>query len=304
MSAYALPGLFPPLPFYISDHVSVSISIDDSSSTQRLDYSSLEKEEKVEYEPSVLRTRSEATPQLSTPSCCCPCDSVDQIGVSVKDARLDILQWIQSLTSSAAPLLSANAAARKHRSSSVKSRNGTAPPLLHPDSMKLVSGSVAATAKVSSSLLSSSKERAMQLELSISWNGRQYSVVRSLERLRYLREELVAELPMLDGVKMGTTVPEMPHLPDNGSCANQSLAQLQGLLRSHIPAMEHWLNQVLRLVPHINDSATLTNFILEPVCLLLQNTLLPVPKTESEYSLPSLLRRSSLASISEDDEEE
>jgi hypothetical protein len=294
MSAYALPGLFPPLPFFFdSDHVNVSISIDDSLSTQRLDYSSLEKEEKVEHEPPT-RTRmlasSEAT-LLSAPSCCC---SVDQIDVSVKDARLDILQWIHSLTSSAAPLLSANAAARKQQRSPARSRNSAL--LLNPD-VKLASGGVAAEVSPLSS-----KERAMQFEMSISWNGRQYIVVRSLERLRYLREELVAELQMLDDIKLATAgVPEMPNLPDNGGCANQSFALLQGLLRAHMPAMESWLNQVFRLLPHINDSATLTNFVLEPVCLL-QNS--PVPKAASEYSLPSLLRRSSLASISEDDEEE
>ena len=296
MSAYALPGLFPPLPFFSSstDHVNVSISIDSSLSTQRLDHtSSLEREEKVEHEP---RTRilassssSETEAALFSASCC---GSSDQIDVSVKDVRLDILQLIHSLTSSAAPLLSANAAARKQQRSSTATRSRTV--LHNPADVKLASASAPEVSPLSS------KECAMLFEMSISWNGRQYSVVRSLERLRYMREELVAEMKMLD-MKNATAVPEMPNLPDNGGCANQSFALLQGLLRAHMPSMERWLNQVFRLVPHINDSATLTNFILQPVCMLSNS---PIPNAASEYSLPSLLRRSSLASISEDDEEE
>ena len=272
MSAYALPGLFPPLPFFHND-VNISISIGDCSSTLNLEYGSLEKEEKVEYEPRTTILFAETV--LST-SCC---DS-DQIEISVKDGKIDTMQWIQSLTSNAALLLSANAARKR----SPRRRNS---PPLNPE---LVERSTSCSAE----------ELAMQFEMSISWNGRQYMVVRSLERMRCMREQLVIELEMM---KMKTTapVPELPLLPDNGGCSNQSFALLQGMLRSHIPTVEIWLNQVFALVPRVNDSVTLTNFILEPVCSL-QSA--PVLLLKQSTSLPTLLRRSSLASISEDEEEE
>jgi len=137
-------------------------------------------------------------------------------------------------------------------------------------------------------------------DMEICWNGRQYTVVRSLHRLRQLREELIAELEMLQVSKnTAAAVPELPSLPENGG-SNQSFTLLQGLLRSHVPAMEAWLQKVFWLVPNVNDCATLTNFILEPICSLHS----PVELLTLSESLPSLLRRSSLTSIEESYEDD
>ena len=134
----------------------------------------------------------------------------------------------------------------------------------------------------------------MQFALEVTWNGRRYTVVRSLHRMRQLRDELVSELGVLQPNKK-VTVPELPSLPGNGG---SSFTLLQALQRSHVPALEAWLGKVFALVSSVNESATLTNFVLEPICSL--HT--PVKRLPLSERLPLLLRRSSLSSIEEDDE--
>lgn len=142
----------------------------------------------------------------------------------------------------------------------------------------------------------------MLFELDVSWNGRQYTLVRSLRRLRLLRDELVNELQMGQLDKPPPMVPELPSLPENGG-SNQSFTLLQGLLRSHVPAVETWLRKIFGLVSNVNDSATLTSFVLEPVCSLHSPAAEPAMPLKSR-SLPSLLRRVSLMSIEEDHEDD
>ena len=139
----------------------------------------------------------------------------------------------------------------------------------------------------------------MLFELEISWNGRQYTVVRSLRRMRQFREELVVELELLQWNKKPVVVPEFPSLPENGG-SNQSFTLLQSLLRTHVPALEAWLRKVFGLVSNVDDSATLTHFVLEPVCSLHSPVKQRLPLKER---LPSLLR-TSLTSIEEDQEDD
>lgn len=298
MSAYALPGLFPPLPFD-SSGVNISISMGDSTFTEKLDISSLDREEKVEHEPHSRRTSS-SLDAFSASCCAAATAKPDKISISVKEARIDTIQLIQSLTSCAAPLLRA---AKNKRSKRRRNSPPASPEHGPKQPLRIATTKTASGAGGHYHPSSSSNERAMQFEIDISWNGRQYTVVRSLERMR---EELVAELEMLRLKTSSAFVPELPSLPDSCCCSNQSsFTLLQGLLRSHVPAIETWLCRVFTtVVPHVNDSATLTNFVLEPVCCSSSNGNSPVEFLKLSESLPSLLRRSSLASISEDDEEE
>lgn len=118
----------------------------------------------------------------------------------------------------------------------------------------------------------------MQFELDVNYNGRRYAVVRSLNRLRLLREELVDELDHDCDSRQAAcdsygrkdvhcSLPELPSLQENGSYSNQSFSMLQALLLSYTPVLERWLQMVFHQVS-ITDSPTVTHFLLEPICFL------------------------------------
>jgi hypothetical protein len=211
MSAYALPGIFPPLP------LTANIDLgNQGGSNQHV------QEQKINYsEPSFSRRKRSD-------------DGFVQI--SVKQANIDSLLLIQSLMSNSGHSSGSSSNSTRTRRCSTTKLDSVPP-----------------------------QELAMQFELQVLFQGRQYTVVRSLCRIRQLREEL------LDELKNGcsSSIPELPALRQDGA---RSFSLLQAILRSYVPTLEDWFRTLVKHVVPSGESPTLAHFLLEPLCLLYKST--------------------------------
>jgi hypothetical protein len=227
MSAYALPGLFPPLEL----ESNVGISTDDVHYL-----GSLDKEEKCEYEPRPVPP---------------------EVDIAVTEAKIDAVQLIRSLTST------------------VKRRAIRRLDMVRPRKGYRLTDLI--SRQWSSS--STPQEHAMEFELSISFNGRRYTVVRSLPRIRQLRQDLVEELErssfddcredFKECLDCTCNVPELPSVleQEDFTACSQSFTLLHAMIRAFTPTLESWLRCVVSLIPP-KDSPILTSFLLEPLCLV------------------------------------
>jgi hypothetical protein len=278
MSAYALPGLFPPLPIeYINHSICASDSYTDAAS-QKVDY---------HKHGDSIRTLRECRDMASSESV-----SSREIAVTVTNTKVDVLQLIHSLTttSTAGPT---NTTTCTLQQSKKRGRRRMSPTSSSED--------IGPTATISQPL--SPQEQAMQFELLVSHHGRQYTLTRSLHRIRQLRKELLVEELYQESADQdlfgqsieaskttrtsnytttmrrttttcntGTSVPDLPPLPDHGALSNQSFSSLHAVLRSYAPAVQDWFKVVVSSSSssgrhrHASDSLALTNFLLEPLC--------------------------------------
>jgi hypothetical protein len=240
------------------------------------------------------------------------------VGISVKDAKIDPVRLVKSLSTAPRNRVRDNLLA-----SSLPSERDQG-----------------LTKKDSSKKDHDPHKEAMEFELDISFNGRTYTATRTLPRIMQLRKDLISEIKnrrqllrvrRLRWMKRGEctekevedhddegtvqTVDEeddashfdvqIPELPDylevdersqgGGSFAGRGFTLLHGLMRSYCPAIEGWLRSVTDLISP-TDSPSLTNFLWEPV---------------SSDSSTSLVRRlssarsfSTLLAIEEDDWED
>jgi len=213
-----------------------------------------------------------------------------EVGISVKDAKIDPVRLVKSLTTT----------------SKSRKRDGV-PPI----PQEVTAGSCQVDNSNNEEDHDPHKD-AIQFELSISFNGRTYCATRTLPRIIQLRNDLISEissrrskaLHRMRWIKKRTnkvvddiddtidddddvtvrTVHEdddtidgnldydvkIPELPDYYSAEERSssggngrgFALLHALLRSYCPVMEGWLLKVTALVP---DSPSLSNFLWEPV---------------------------------------
>ena len=124
----------------------------------------------------------------------------------------------------------------------------------------------------------SAQEEAMQFELSICHNGRVYTAVRSLARIRRLREDLCRK----DGCRQlhyaptswsprarnatDNMLPELPPLvEDNAKVVRLGFVFLQELLQFYAPVLENWFVQILAQDScNDTDSSCWTDFLYEP----------------------------------------
>jgi hypothetical protein len=269
MSAYALPGFFPPLTNVFS---SPKVGVASSTSSPCLfgsDDSSLEKEEKV--------NDCNATDERST-----LVEPDQNVGIAVKEAKIDAARLIHALTTrstaatrqqqqaaaSASPASSDHCQANSHTRS--RRRN-------HPQHTTVTP-----------------QEDAMQFELSISFNGRKYTAMRTLPSLLQLRRDLMEEVENRQRIfqsagfepprhparfysdcddddkkcqDQDVCIPELPRLAEDcpwTAQASRGFSMLQGVLSSYAPTLEGWLRNVTKLVPP-NDSPSWANFLWEPV---------------------------------------
>jgi hypothetical protein len=261
MSAYALPGFFPPLTSVFS---SPKVGFASSTSSPCLfgnDSSSLEKEEKVN-------------------ECNAPVEAEQNVGIAVKEAKIDAARLIHALTtrSTTATRQQQQATAsttpsdHSQASSHTRSRRRN-----HPQHTSVTP-----------------QEDAMQFELSISFNGRKYTAMRTLPSLLQLRRDLMEEVenrrrifqsvgfePPLHPARLyadyddddkrcqdqDVCIPELPRLAEDcpwTAQASRGFSMLQGVLSSYAPTLEGWLRNVTKLVPP-NDSPSWANFLWEPV---------------------------------------
>ena len=234
MSAYALPGLFPPL---------------ESSLSQ----------------PS--RSSYHTKPETD-------------VNIVVKDARIDSARLVQSLASTLSSK-SVNASVSSRPAHSYAQRR-------RPRSLTFLDPVVPSTTP---------QEDSMQFELSIMWNGRKYTAIRSFSTILTLRQELVRELgldqscsslsnkdmalfhhqqhhPSSSLAPKSLAIPEVPRISDdddasfggvagvNNGVVGRGFLFLQGMLRAYSPKLEGWLRHVTSMIaPH--DSPSLSSFLCE-----------------------------------------
>lgn len=190
MSAYALPGLFPPLAA-------------SASSSKRGVYHA--HEEKLD-EP--------------------------EVHVVVKEAKIDPARLVQSLT---APKQQPS----QRRSNGCRRPRAPEAPCYSP------------------------QEESMEFELSVSFNGRTYTAVRTLPSILRLRDDL--ELETKDRC-FQSSIPQVPRIQDEPSSevtGRGGFSFLHALLRSYVPIVEDWLRKVTAVVSP-SDSPSLTRFLWEP----------------------------------------
>lgn len=240
-----------------------------------------------------------------------------EVGISVREAKIDLVKLVKSLTTST------KTKSRK------RDTNPPPPPVVHT--------------KQSSDVNASDEEEeddphkeAIQFELSISFNGRTYSATRTLPNIIQLRNNLISEISSrrkvlrdrrprwikkaMEGeadsdddetaktVEMDdvydVTIPELPDYYSSddrntgGSFAGRGFTLLQALLRSYCPVMEGWLQKVTDLVPPM-DSPSLSHFLWEPV-----SGEVKMPTRSSNHSFSTLVSIKEYDSGEEDAEDE
>jgi hypothetical protein len=218
MSAYALPGLFPPIEF---EQPTADISSSSSSGGSGSFSVSAALHERVSPENVSEVTSKEA-----------------KFGIAVKEAKLDPVRLVQSITGPSRPQRSLCSKGNPH-------------------------------------------EDAIEFELSISFNGRKYTAMRSMQCIVQLRYDLIREMNFQkqwlhtrrqhsqdaedeDGDTI--QIPEIPPMTDeegSGGFVGRGFTMLHAVLSSYCPAMERWLRSVTTIVPE--DSESLTNFLWEPL---------------------------------------
>ncbi|KAL7575807.1 hypothetical protein ACA910_003132 [Epithemia clementina (nom. ined.)] len=190
MSAYALPGLFPPLP--------------------RQEFSS---------ERSSFNFEDDAKPCSSSNYN----ESPGRVGISVKDAKIDSALLVQSLAQNELSPTSSPRSRRRTRSDPTREVSST------------------------------SKDEAMQFELSVSFGGQRYTTTRSWPSICKFRKDLIRNVRSIE-------IPELPSLHPPGVLC-RSFSFLQNLVCSYAPALEGWLRTVTVLVPP--DNPILSHFLHE-----------------------------------------
>ena len=285
MSAYALPGsIFPPMGGSCSSHDNQT---NVSTAKPLHHFSDVAKKEKLgsiasDSDSSHCYTRKRLSGSRDErPEC------ATEVDIAVKDAKIDPVRLVQSLT--------ASSSCNRGSPNDISSRSRMKRDLAGSSDMEQ---SVANIKKGHTP-----HEDAIQFELSISFNGRTYSATRTLPRIIALRNDLIRELntrrrqlqnqrmrwqikALTDGAddddtvstvedenepeNWDVTIPEIPECDtESGSIqacgvTGRGFAMLQALLRPYCPAMERWLQNVANLVPP-NSSPSLANFLWEPV---------------------------------------
>ena len=266
MSAYALPGLFPPIETNHHQPSAASCCTGDSSETMSKSSaaSPLHQERQDEcatrgegicQEEGVARLSRASADEKSTP----------QAGraIAVKEAKIDPVRLIQSVTSTS----SQSQQQQQSRRKTLKRRSLGSDPSCPNSPNK--------------SMCSSPHEEAIQFELAISFNGRRYTATRTLNAIFQLRDDLIREMNnqnrWMHTRQFGKTVnkddkasfdiPEIPPMTedDNGSSGfvGRGFTMLHNALTCYVPTIEHWLRNVMTIVPQ--ESECLSNFLWEPL---------------------------------------
>ena len=205
MSAYALPGLFPPISSE-SSSADLSHSVGNSSGP---DTNTFRSPLHQQNEDSTFKGLLKASVDLfSMPSfttsgavrdirCGSDCTSTSSSGdtrseepeIAVREAKIDPIRLIQSVTGT----LSRSQAARKtstgrRRASRERPQGDSSSPQGSPVNRK-------PTASISfGEEEMTQQQQSIQFELSISLNGRKYTATRTLQRIMQLRDDLILEM--------------------------------------------------------------------------------------------------------------
>lgn len=206
MSAYALPGLFPP----ISDSTD---SVADSNATTNARFQSpLHQQNEASSFAGLLRASVDL---LSVPSftssggrkgdsfgssltkSSSSGDTIsDEPGIAVKEAKIDPLRLIQIVTGSTSRSYSQVRKSLRRRGSRERLAESTSPhssPVNRKLTMNVGEEDIQQPSNTSTSKRIPHDE-AIEFELSISFNGRKYTATRTLQCIMQLRDDLIREM--------------------------------------------------------------------------------------------------------------
>jgi len=284
MSAYALPGFFPPIQSSVPKETGNASA---PSTNSELSTSPLHEQDQVDAKSTVEESVGmfSLSPYLlsSTKS---SADEAKGNRIHVTEAKVDPVRLVQSVTQSSRPKGSPSKKTQVRRRSS-KDRLEEAIKHSSPNSESSKRGGERDDAR-------SFYDEAIEFALAISFNGRKYTATRTMQRIIQLRDDLIAEMDdrrrwLLLRQSQGKTsssqyspssgedceyvdveIPEIPPLTgeEDGSgvgsgFVGRGFSMLHAMATSYAPAMERWLRGVLDTVPQ--DSETLMNFLWEPL---------------------------------------
>lgn len=242
MSAYALPGLFPPIDT-AEPEACGSTSVDETDSKKIPLHQSDRSTLSDIFKASVDRLRS---PLRSSSLENTEKDLQRKPGIQVKDAKIDHVLLVQNVTKSP----KSPKQVKKRLSSIERPSDSPQSPNARKDQA-----------------LGTPHDEAITFELSISFHGRKYTATRTMQCIIQLRDDLIREM---NNKKRWLKIPEIP--PLNGDENESSFASgfvgrgftmLHAMVTSYVPVMERWLASVMAVVPQ--DSECLMNFLWEPL---------------------------------------
>lgn len=282
MSAYALPGLFPP----IQQSFPKETGNASAASINDLNLGPLHEQDKVATQSTVETSAglfSSSPPYLFSQESSESDDSKgDEPGIHVTEAKVDPIRLVQSVTHSSRP---------KGRSNNKKQLRKRRSKDRLEESAKTRPNSESSSKKREDQGVRSLHDEAIEFALAISFNGRKYTAKRTMQRMIELRDDLIAEMDdrrrwlLLRNSKtasrgsrssvddceyVNVEIPEIPPLageedgPGVGAgFVGRGFSMLHAIATSYVPVMEIWLRNVLDVVPQ--DSETLMNFLWEPL---------------------------------------
>jgi hypothetical protein len=254
MSAYALPGLFPPI--YTESSQSGDCSSGMSSSA-------------ASSPTSPLHEQKDSS-------------RISDILIAVKEAKIDPVRLVQWITGSSRTQQQPQRKTLRRRGS----RERLDTPQQSPASSKRL-----LQHEEKNSGAGTPHDEAIEFELSISFDGRKYTATRTMQCIVQLRDDLIREMKSRkrwlqiqraaepssfeNSVNSSNVeediiiqIPEIPPMTgdDSGSgvgFVGRGFTMLHAMVTSYVPIMELWLRNVMAIVPQ--DSECLSNFLWEPL---------------------------------------
>lgn len=208
MSAYALPGLFPPINY------SFEISTPDESSAEKSFKNPLHHHSEPSSFTGLLRASVDL---LSVPSftssgvanvnpkgssvtrTSSSCESMsEEPEIEVKEAKIDPIRLIQSVTGSSSRNSGSTRKSLRRRGSRERLPGDTTTPQNSPvnkrQTMSFSEDDNNQYSKGNGTLHGNPHDDAIEFELAISFNGRKYTATRTLQCIMQLRDDLIREM--------------------------------------------------------------------------------------------------------------
>mmetsp|Transcript_111424 Transcript_111424/g.322126 ORF Transcript_111424/g.322126 Transcript_111424/m.322126 type:complete len:356 (-) Transcript_111424:48-1115(-) len=316
MSAYALPGLIPGISSSPSAECEMGNSSASDDSVDRISQSPLHEQRDTTSFSGLLRASVDllSVPSFTGSVAAFKSDAVssktsssddtrlEEPGIAVREAKIDPVRLIQSVTGSRSQQVPRKTLRRKGSRERLLSENSSphSSPVTTKQTITFGEDEKGQSSPSSPSKTKSSPhDDAISFELSISWNGRKYTATRTLQCIMQLRDDLIQEMngrrQWLNIRKAASNafqqskaaedfhdsfwtpnsssqeditieIPEIPPLAgeeSNGGFVGRGFTMLHAMATSYVPVMERWFHNVMAIVPQ--DSECLTNFLWEPL---------------------------------------
>mmetsp|Transcript_14343 Transcript_14343/g.29683 ORF Transcript_14343/g.29683 Transcript_14343/m.29683 type:complete len:380 (+) Transcript_14343:205-1344(+) len=302
MSAYALPGLFPPID---------TLSQSSSNDIKTIDDTSCTSEESSSKRNMPLHLQDNEVNSSASSNIGCILNSA---AIAVKEAKIDPVRWIEYITGSnpqqyahqIGKTLRKRVSNSSHSATTGSRSGGHANRTFYDSSTGMKGRSKGNGGSSCNSKSKSQQNAAIEFELSITFNGRKYTAKRTMQTIMQLRDDLIREmnrrrqwltekqdlsesalLKLSHGRRRfndsnakhsssnkdnnqsyAVQIPEIPpftkdhHHSGDTGFVGKGFTMLHAMVKSYVPVMESWLKSVMEVVPQ--DSECFMNFLWEP----------------------------------------